>query len=1085
MTTRTFTIPADNYSTLEKISNNSNQRLQVVLLATLAGLLNRYTGNSDILIGMPIDFQGVNGNYFNVVAVVRQKVDPNSTFKDLILEINDVVKEALENGNYSFELLATQLLNEQAVDIRSRLDIAFVFNDLRDREFIEDLQCNLIFAFRDCQTHIEGSVEFNSARYHIETIDRIIDGYLSFLNSGISNYRQRLNEIKVAKDVYVAPETPIERRLEKMWEQVLGREKIGRTENFFEIGGHSIKATYLMSRINAELGVRIKLRTIFDNPTLQGLAKVLQTQTREVNDQIPTIPEKEYYDITHAQKRIWILNQLDEERAAYNLNKAFLLEGDLNVQAFIKSFETLVQRHEILRTTIITIEGDPKQKVNKFDSSRFNFEYLDYSSTGISNVNSLRSAEESFTFDLEEGPLVRFKLVKTDERKYVFLLTVHHLICDKWSMDIMISEILKLYTRYSEGKEDALTPLRIQYKDFTYWQNQQLANEKGRIREYWLNQFEEDIAPLNLPIDKERPQVKTSAGSREVFILSKTVAAGLNSLSKDNSSTLYITLLATLNVLLYCYTRKRIVVIGSPIAGRVHADLHDQVGCYVNTLALKNIVEDDTTFTEFIANVRKIVLEAFEFQLYPFDLLIEELGVKRDRSRSPIFDVGFTLQNTNGIVEFETSSLPDVEVSTIDPDELQVKTDLWFHAWEVDNEIAVSISYNKELYLKSTIEKMIADYMTIVGSILQNSDQRITQLVDVFQKNITERDNKMKSEIKDKNLQKFFGTQKKAVNSGDLSKVSLFEDRTMPPVVIIASIDNVILSEWIAGNKAIIEKHLLKYGAVLFRGFGVNSKESFQDAVRSLSHKSMDYIDQTSPRTLISGKLYTSTDHPADQLIHMHNELSYSHDWPMQILFFCLQPSETGGETPIADSRTIIKYLSPERLDKFTSKGIKYVRNMVKGIGLSWQDVYQTDDRSAVEDFCRKNNISFQWKSNDYLRVEWVRPAVRIHPVNKEKVWFNHGYFYNSYNANTALLEITSNSEELPFNTFYGDGSQIEPAAIEEIAKGYDHNKIVFPWIKGDVLLLDNMLMAHGRNPFTGARKILVGMNEPHSRVML
>jgi hypothetical protein len=201
----------------------------------------------------------------------------------------------------------------------------------------------------------------------------------------------------------------------------------------------------------------------------------------------------------------------------------------------------------------------------------------------------------------------------------------------------------------------------------------------------------------------------------------------------------------------------------------------------------------------------------------------------------------------------------------------------------------------------------------------------------------------------------------------------------------------------------------------------------------------------------------------------------------MQILFFCFQPSAVRGETPIADSRKVLSFLSRPTIEKFESKGIMYVRNIVQGIGLSWQEVYQTENKSEVEDYCIKNNIGFEWISDEHLRISWKRPAIQKHPVSGEEVWFNHGYFYSPYNLDPTMYEVLSKEGNLPFCTYYGDGTSIELDVVKAIADAYDKAKISFSWIKGDLLLLDNMLMAHGRNSYEGERKILVAMNEPYT----
>ncbi len=339
-------------------------------------------------------------------------------------------------------------------------------------------------------------------------------------------------------------------------------------------------------------------------------------------------------------------------------------------------------------------------------------------------------------------------------------------------------------------------------------------------------------------------------------------------------------------------------------------------------------------------------------------------------------------------------------------------------------------------------------------------------------------------ELQQKNSGKFLNRQVKdsGTATAPLTREYFFEPGTSYPLVIECSREGVQLNQWASTHKAGLRASLLKHGAILFRNFNTHSLDSFRSFVDSLGYERMEYQNRTSPRSAIADKVYTSTDHPADQIINMHNELSYSRSWPMQILFFCVQPTDTGGETPIADSRKVLELLSGETRKKFAEKGVMYVRNMITGLGLSWREVYQTDDPAVVEAYCRTHDTQFRWKDKDHLKTSWVSPAERIHPVTGEATWFNHGFFYNVLSLDPMLREVFA-EEDLPFSTFYGDGSRIETAVIGEIARAFETAKSVFPWVKGDILLLDNMLMAHGRNSFAGNRKIAVAMCEPHHGV--
>ncbi|SHH71956.1 Taurine dioxygenase, alpha-ketoglutarate-dependent [Chryseolinea serpens] len=280
---------------------------------------------------------------------------------------------------------------------------------------------------------------------------------------------------------------------------------------------------------------------------------------------------------------------------------------------------------------------------------------------------------------------------------------------------------------------------------------------------------------------------------------------------------------------------------------------------------------------------------------------------------------------------------------------------------------------------------------------------------------------------------------------------------------------------WLQENRQKIYSLLQEQGAVLLRGFPIDSAEAFEKTFRQFFPDILTYKNRTSPRDEVISKIYTSTSHPPDQHINMHTENSYAGSFNNFLGFFCLLPSETGGETPIADERKIIASIDAKARTKFENLGVRYVRNTIPGIGLGWRTIYQTEDRQEVEKFLIENNVQFEWISDDHLRTRWTLPAFRPHHTTGEKVWFNHMYFGHQSLFDPTVIEFLG-EDNLPFTTFYGDGSVIEDDTIQQFNDAYEKYKIVFRWQKGDLLLLDNMMYSHGRNPFTGKRTILVAM---------
>jgi alpha-ketoglutarate-dependent taurine dioxygenase len=305
------------------------------------------------------------------------------------------------------------------------------------------------------------------------------------------------------------------------------------------------------------------------------------------------------------------------------------------------------------------------------------------------------------------------------------------------------------------------------------------------------------------------------------------------------------------------------------------------------------------------------------------------------------------------------------------------------------------------------------------------------------------------------------------------------------PLILTPAVSGVDPLAWAEANRAGIEERLLRHGALLFRGFSVASTERLQAFVRAVCGDLLEYRERSSPRSEVADRVYTSTDYPAEQPIFPHNEHSYARRFPLKLFFACITPSETGGETPIGDTRRIFARIDPEIRRRFEEKGWMYVRNFHPGFGLSWQTVFQTEDRARVEEYCRDAGIEFEWRSGDRLRTRQRRPVTARHPRTGETVWFNHATFFHVSTLPAAIREPLLRDfgdEDLPNNTWYGDGSPIEPETVEHLRQAYRSEMVALPWQEGDVLLIDNMLTAHARNPFTGPRKVVVAMADPHTR---
>lgn len=328
----------------------------------------------------------------------------------------------------------------------------------------------------------------------------------------------------------------------------------------------------------------------------------------------------------------------------------------------------------------------------------------------------------------------------------------------------------------------------------------------------------------------------------------------------------------------------------------------------------------------------------------------------------------------------------------------------------------------------------------------------------------------------DNKLSRLLRTKAQSPDDQEEVKLSFLWPDASFPLVIRPNYAGLILGEWMKGNQASFDRQIGQHGAILFRGFRIDTVDRFQDFMKGFEGVPQPYKQRSSPRIEVAKNIYHSTTYPADQRINMHSENSYAYHIARKIIFCCIRPAEEGGETPIADNRMVLNRLSDQLKEKFRTSGVLYRRNIDKNVGLPWQEVFQTKDRATAERECRAEGITYRWENEDRLVLSWVNKAICDHPDTGEPVWFNHSFFFNKYAMEDEVLESFRSENELPFNTFFGDGKEISRAEIAEIRSAYEQATVMFPWEQGDVLFLDNMIMSHGRNPYKGERQIVVSL---------
>ncbi|MEE4564878.1 amino acid adenylation domain-containing protein [Paenibacillus polymyxa] len=509
---------------------------------------------------------------------------------------------------------------------------------------------------------------------------------------------------------YVPPQNQLQAQLVSIWKEVLEIERIGIKDNFFEAGGHSLRATHVISLIHKQLHKNVQLKDLFQHPTIEQFAQVIEALEQTTYESIPVSENKPFYAVSSAQKRMYILNQLDGAGISYNIPGALTLIGSLDHKALDNAFRQLIDRHETLRTSFETMNGEPVQRVH--NEVPFRVELIHAPGADQRETDELVHGFVQ-PFNLEQAPLFRAGLIEISPEHHILLLDMHHIISDGTSINVLIQDFIHLYAG------DTLPSLRIQYKDYAAWQREQQQSERYQEQEdYWLNTFAGELPVLDIPTDYPRPAVRSFEGDVLEFTLDQRQSEGLKSIAMQTESTLYMVLLAAYTTLLSQYSGQEDIIVGSPIAGRPHADLGNLIGMFVNTLAIRNYPEGGKTFRDYVLEVKDNALKAFEHQNYPFEELVEKLGVDRDLSRNPLFDTMFALQN----LEQTEQQLAELQLASYPSEQTTAKFDLSLFAQEDGEQIACGFQYGTRLYKRETIERLAVHLQQLINVVIEQPE---------------------------------------------------------------------------------------------------------------------------------------------------------------------------------------------------------------------------------------------------------------------------------------------------------------------------------------------------------------------------
>jgi amino acid adenylation domain-containing protein/non-ribosomal peptide synthase protein (TIGR01720 family) len=528
---------------------------------------------------------------------------------------------------------------------------------------------------------------------------------------------------------YVGARTAVEELLSGIWARVLGVERVGVEDNFFDLGGNSLLTTQVVAQARRVFGVELELRKMFERPTVAGLGEAVEEAWRagEVEKKpLVKVERAGELPLSYAQERLWFLDQLEPGSTTYNVSMAVRMQGGLEVGVLERALIEVVRRHEVLRTRFTSTLGKATQIIEPIWNGCL--EQVDIHTWSKSEraveLQRLVVAQVNRPFDLSRGPLFRACVMKLEETEHVLVLTMHHIVSDAWSRALLVREIAALYAAFLNGKESPLPELQIQYADYAVWQREWLQGEVlERQLDYWRRQLE-DLPVLELPTDHPRPATPTHFGAQEWLYLPPELTNRLKDLGRQEGLTLFMVLLGSFQLLLSRYSGQEDMTVGTSVANRVRAELEELIGFFINQLVLRTDLSKDPTIRELLGRVREVCLGAYARQDLPFELLVEELNPQRDLARTPLFQVMLILQNVP-FGKFHTAGL---ELEGMIQEDVPAKFDLLMSVDEEGQALKVRCFYATDLFHAATIKKLLAQWDSLLQTLVADCGRRVSSL---------------------------------------------------------------------------------------------------------------------------------------------------------------------------------------------------------------------------------------------------------------------------------------------------------------------------------------------------------------------
>ncbi|MCQ2514825.1 MAG: amino acid adenylation domain-containing protein, partial [Ruminococcus sp.] len=664
-----------------------------------------------------ISGDGVARGYLNRPELTAEKFIDNPFGKGKLYHSGDLARWT-EDGNIEY----LGRIDEQ-VKIRGfRIELGEVENHLRQIESVKD--CSVVA--RTDKGGDKALYAYFTSNDKIDVSDVRDKLSMTLPEYMIPSYMMQIEEIPVTKNGkidkkalpeitdkikrdFIAPQTKTEIFVCDIFCEILGLEKVSVNDRFFEIGGHSLRATRLVNSIEAKIGVKIALKDVFAHSTPKQLAKIIENKSvDEPYTAIPKAEEKEFYPMTSVQRRTYLIQQMEPDAVTYNMSCCMKLVGEVHSERFKNALQKVVDRHEILRTAFLNIDGELVQKVLPYVEA--DYSYIDESNLSDRDIY----AQFVRPFDLSKAKNIRLCLVNRTDY-YLLMIDMHHIVSDGMSEKTLTEELIMFYNGQTPE------PLTHQFKDYSEWMN---GRDLSSQRDYWLDEFGGEIPVLDMPYDYQRPQRQSYKGKTITFDLGSKLSESINMLANETGATAYMIFLSALMIMLSKYSRQDDIIIGSPISGRTHKDTEKMLGMFVNTLAMRGRPEGNKKYSDFLEEVKRSCLKAYENQEYPFEELVENVDVSRDLSRNPLFDVLLVLQNNDDV----DLIFPEFTISSCNLDMDVAKFDLTFDIAIINNDYRITFQYCTDLYADKSAELILKHFVEVLKYVTDSFDSQIKEI---------------------------------------------------------------------------------------------------------------------------------------------------------------------------------------------------------------------------------------------------------------------------------------------------------------------------------------------------------------------